>query len=285
MDKITPFRFWCQKVLPLVYDDSLSYYEALCKFRDKLNEVIQWTNEYENELDALIDEKINALRNEYRAEFASYQEEIGKQLNEIQASIDSVLAKADAKIEANEAWVKAKILDLLTQINLQLSIIYQVIEANRTWNKNYTDNSIEKLIDELPILTDVMVRCPANGEVMGIQRCLNIMYDTLRIFGLTCGEYDALQITCGEYDSKGLTCLQYDLYVKLVFWPYMPWHKVYSGITGNVVSLQQGQYEIWQYLRASGLTVASYDAMNLTAGAYDNLNISAYTYDWLGVKL
>ena len=26
-----PFKFWCQKALPLVYDDSLSYYEVLCK--------------------------------------------------------------------------------------------------------------------------------------------------------------------------------------------------------------------------------------------------------------
>lgn len=32
-----PFRFWCQKVLPLVYDDSLSYYELLCKVVDYLN--------------------------------------------------------------------------------------------------------------------------------------------------------------------------------------------------------------------------------------------------------
>lgn len=32
-----PFRFWCQKVLPLVYDDSLSYYELLCKVVEYLN--------------------------------------------------------------------------------------------------------------------------------------------------------------------------------------------------------------------------------------------------------
>lgn len=38
--KVRPIRFWSQKVLPLVYDDSLSYYEVLCKFRDKLNELI-----------------------------------------------------------------------------------------------------------------------------------------------------------------------------------------------------------------------------------------------------
>lgn len=35
-----PFGFWCHKVLPLVYDESLSYYEVLCKVRDKLNELI-----------------------------------------------------------------------------------------------------------------------------------------------------------------------------------------------------------------------------------------------------
>lgn len=38
---LKPFRFWCQKVLPLVYDDSLSYYELLCKVVDYLNKVIQ----------------------------------------------------------------------------------------------------------------------------------------------------------------------------------------------------------------------------------------------------
>ena len=32
-----PFRFWCQKVLPAVYDDSLSYYELLCKVVEYLN--------------------------------------------------------------------------------------------------------------------------------------------------------------------------------------------------------------------------------------------------------
>ena len=37
IDKI---RFWCNKILPLVYDDSLSYYEVLCKISAKLNEVI-----------------------------------------------------------------------------------------------------------------------------------------------------------------------------------------------------------------------------------------------------
>lgn len=46
---IKPVHFWCQKVLPLVYDESLSYYEVLCKVRDKLNEVIELSNSWDEQ--------------------------------------------------------------------------------------------------------------------------------------------------------------------------------------------------------------------------------------------
>lgn len=48
------FRFWCQKVMPLVYDDSLSYYELLCKVVNFLNEVIE-------NVDSLHDENTNTI--------------------------------------------------------------------------------------------------------------------------------------------------------------------------------------------------------------------------------
>ena len=37
-------KFYCQKILPLVYDDSLSYYEVLCKIVHKLNVLIDNNN-------------------------------------------------------------------------------------------------------------------------------------------------------------------------------------------------------------------------------------------------
>lgn len=41
MNDLHHFRFWCQKVLPLVYDNSLSYYEVLCKVVDYINNLIE----------------------------------------------------------------------------------------------------------------------------------------------------------------------------------------------------------------------------------------------------
>lgn len=57
MDRPIPhFRFWCQKVLPLVYDDSLSYYEVLCKVTDYINHLIDEDKLIEDDIKALQDE-------------------------------------------------------------------------------------------------------------------------------------------------------------------------------------------------------------------------------------
>ena len=38
------FGVWCQKILPLVYDDSLSYYEQICKLYYAINMIIDNQN-------------------------------------------------------------------------------------------------------------------------------------------------------------------------------------------------------------------------------------------------
>ena len=53
---IDPMIAYCQKILPLVYDDSLSYYEAVCKVVAKLNEVIKANNEIPDYIASLITE-------------------------------------------------------------------------------------------------------------------------------------------------------------------------------------------------------------------------------------
>lgn len=68
MNDLRPLRFWCQKVLPLVYDDSLSYYEFLCKVTDKVNEIISEQNKTNNELSNLsanLKAIINDILNEW----------------------------------------------------------------------------------------------------------------------------------------------------------------------------------------------------------------------------
>lgn len=59
--------FWCQKVLPLVYDDSLSYYEQICRLVNKINEVVSDNLNIHNIIDSITKslnelwEKVNAI--------------------------------------------------------------------------------------------------------------------------------------------------------------------------------------------------------------------------------
>lgn len=56
MPTLKHFRFWCQSVLPLVYDDSLSYYEVLCKVVNYINKLIDSDKEIIDDIDALKDD-------------------------------------------------------------------------------------------------------------------------------------------------------------------------------------------------------------------------------------
>lgn len=62
MKEIKPiYNYHCQKILPLVYDDELSYYEVLCKLNNKINEIIANIN---GDFKTLIEQIINEVFNE-----------------------------------------------------------------------------------------------------------------------------------------------------------------------------------------------------------------------------
>ena len=83
-DPLKSFRFWCHKVIPLVYDDSLSYYEFLCKVMQKLNEVIDLLNAHSQEIERF-EQDITGQFNQLRAEFEAFRNEIREKIDAFEA--------------------------------------------------------------------------------------------------------------------------------------------------------------------------------------------------------
>ena len=79
---LKPFRFWCQKVLPLVYDDSLSYYEVLCKVVDYLNKSMEDVGVLHEDVEALNTayQQLQAYVNDYFSTL-NVQQEINHKLD------------------------------------------------------------------------------------------------------------------------------------------------------------------------------------------------------------
>lgn len=97
MYKIAPVKFFCQKVLPFVYDDSLSYYEVLCKFSDTLNQVIENQNELTDDLQNMMTWVNTQLETYSKEQLESWKNDgtlaeiINEQLfSELEGKIDSV---------------------------------------------------------------------------------------------------------------------------------------------------------------------------------------------------
>ena len=72
---LSTFKFWCYKVLPLVYDNSLSYYEVLCKVVDYINELIEQDKIFGDELTKL-KEDLTTVQNWIDNYDTSYAKEV-----------------------------------------------------------------------------------------------------------------------------------------------------------------------------------------------------------------
>ena len=59
-NKVDFIRAYCYKILPLVYEDSLSYYEVLCKMKSALNDVIENVNNLPEYIADLIEQFITS---------------------------------------------------------------------------------------------------------------------------------------------------------------------------------------------------------------------------------
>lgn len=87
MNELTPFAFWCQKVMPAVLDDSLSFYEVLCKLTAKLNNAIETINGH-SELIKTMQSEIDALQ----TLTAQHTQQIADLTKKVQANANNITA-------------------------------------------------------------------------------------------------------------------------------------------------------------------------------------------------
>ena len=126
---------WSQKVLPLTYDESLSYYEVLCKLRDYINEMSKRLDDYGEQVLAAskaytdgeiaksvkqYNQALQQLENDYN-EFA---DNVTGALRGFQNQMDTNFQRQDNEIAGGRAYTDTKISQnnewLLEQISQQL---------------------------------------------------------------------------------------------------------------------------------------------------------------------
>ena len=303
LDNIKTFRFYCQKILPLVYDDSLSYIETLCKVSSKLNEVIDDYNElidYYNTLPQLL-EQITAKLSELddfvdtiNREFAELDARLTAKVDKKLAKVDEELAKSLELIEHEMAELEAKVnveierlkSELTQVINSQLAVFRTELELSENNTKAWTEARLNDFLAELPDVQNILVYNMITGKLEPVQDVIASMYDVMRE-GLTAYEYDRLRLTASEYDNwivnsipSGLKAVEYDVHSRKYLYKE-PKDYMNHPASGKVVENKMAIDFNTSLLKQSGSYSASeYDSVGITANNYDVLQLTAYEYDW-----
>lgn len=118
----------CHKVLPLVYDDALSYYEVLCRYTEKLNEVIELCN-------SLSDEILEQAYAYTDSKIAETFEEVNRKIAELQQLIRDTTDYFDLLVQQTVDTFNGLIDDLQAQyqrftqyVNAQLDAMGRRVE-------------------------------------------------------------------------------------------------------------------------------------------------------------
>lgn len=277
---ITPLRFWAQKILPLTYDDSLSYYESLCKFADKVNELIDRMNLYEEEykdyvdeqvsfLKTYIDEQDNATKTVLEIKMENLKNETERQINELKLKLQQTLDDVNNKLaEYSESLVR----------------LYDFVVSDQNRQDIYFKNLLEEFYHKIWSLIDQytnIIYNPTNGQLTTVEQAINDIWNILRYQAMTCIEFEWLGYSCDKWDSIGYSALDFDLYSGVKYakricdcWMINPYTGEKSLVTDVIYTLIG--------MRAEGLTTEQYDAKKLTASRFDSTDITAYDFDFQG---
>lgn len=236
VEKIAKVRLMCHKVLPAVYDESLSYLEAICKLTYKLNESIDAVNALDDNVEALNDtvieygerltavegeidgfeaeirRQIAAMEVEFKAEMdaavAQMDEKVDSKLSEVDAKLNEVDTKLDdmeARITAMENYVQTAV-DRLTAeftaiITAEIQRINELYVSFEAEMRQYVEDVVNELIQQIPDLTNIYVISPASGKLVKVQVAINEVFDFHLYNALTCDEFNSLGLSCEELNT------------------------------------------------------------------------------------
>lgn len=184
-DGIPYLRFWCQKVLPAVYDQSLSYYEVLCKLAAFLNKMVEELEKMQDNIDALhkaykdLQDWVNAEIARFEAHmeqhFDDLTQELWNRFEEYKNNTNTTLQQWFNDYATNTTNnLNKKFNDFVTNANTRIDQMFNTYTSStnnefNTWKTDFT-NQYNQWKDEV------------NGQISNINS--NISSLTTRVTAL-----------------------------------------------------------------------------------------------------
>jgi len=309
------------KIIPLAYDEALSYIEQIYSLVSKINNVIETVNsietDFENVSKNYIDEQValikkwvsetnsefqNMLMNKVESEISSFENEMNTKFNNFESRIMTQITEVTDLLEKELLRMDRN----LKSFDIRLSALSGDINKNNDFLLDYFNKMSEELKkfveDSISYRTGntITVLNPVSNKNTSLNMALKDLYDTRLIFGITAYEYDSLDMEAETYDNLGITARDYDYNARFYLFDFLYLKsfkdevenlKEYTDNSINEAIQIVNQKTSMHNPFTGNITsvqeviagLAHFHMMSLTAEQYDNKEWTSEYYDGLEV--
>lgn len=266
-------RFRSYKVLPTEYDNTLSYYETLCKVVDKLNETIDMLNDFED------------TYNEFEVRFTTLETQFATILPDIQHALQQVdIAIAEVKSARQELQALS---DRVTNLANDLLATETKLRHEYREGDTQTLATSKEYADMLNRIQQADIDSKYTELRAEIRSLLSTYTNQVETLHQMIHNYYT-QITNERTQAEQQVleqALEHDVYIANYVVEHLPEHIVIMNpVRGQYTSLEVAFEDLYTNLRYFAIKAQDFDSWNLTAEEFDALQISAIDFDTNGVR-
>lgn len=151
--KIPNIHYWTQRVLPCVFDESLSYVEKINKLEEEINKLIEEYNKFGQNVVT----EINTFEEETTNQINTFIQQITNEINTFKSDITNQLNTFETTITNRQNAFETRILELTqefeTTINNDIATFKQTMTTQQEQFETRVNNDInamQEVVNEIP---------------------------------------------------------------------------------------------------------------------------------------
>lgn len=151
--KVPNIHYWTQRVLPCVFDESLSYVEKINKLEEEINKLIEEYNKFGQNVVT----EINTFEEETTNQINTFIQQITNEINTFKSDITNQLNTFETTITNKQNAFETRILELTqefeTTINNDIATFKQTITTQQQQFETRVNddiNTMQEVVNEIP---------------------------------------------------------------------------------------------------------------------------------------
>lgn len=223
-----PFSY---KIIPLVYDEALSYWQQLCYFKETVDSIVTYLEGFgdswkQGDAETLAAAKAYAdsITSTFRSEFERYTAQIDAALRDMETQQNIWYHELKNDISGSAEGLRQEFLQEISGMERELSLLwlamnYLYYQQDEKFTKLYT--ALKQYIDDSIAYTTgarVTVKNPVTGSITTLNAALSDLMNYIETIGsVTMRQYDSLKLTMAQYESYRITKREYRLRAYFIF--------------------------------------------------------------------